>query len=209
MICAIDATHDPNLRSWVKSANQADTDFPIQNLPFGVFQQRGHAETPRIGVAIGDQILDLTACHETGLLQELPESLQAACCASTLNPVMAMGRTASLPLRHHLSQLLRAGQVHPADRTILVSMSEAQLLLPATIGDYTDFYASIFHAANVGKLFRPDNPSAAKLQTYSDRLSRTGIFDRSEWHPDQTSLRSTETSKRLNSYVCPFSNVGL
>ncbi|MBW4542588.1 MAG: fumarylacetoacetase [Myxacorys chilensis ATA2-1-KO14] len=158
MICAIDSTHDPSLRSWVKSANQADTDFPIQNLPFGVFQERGRAETPRIGVAIGDQILDLTACQQIGLLQELPESLKAACCASTLNRLMAMGRTASLSLRHHLSQLLRAEQSPPSDSTILVSMSEAQLLLPATIGDYTDFYASIFHATNVGKLFRPDNP---------------------------------------------------
>lgn len=157
MICPIDATHDPNLRSWVKSANQANTDFPIQNLPFGVFQ-RSRAEAPRIGVAIGDQILDLAACQAVGLLAELPDSLQAACCAATLNSLMAMGRTASQPLRHHLSQLLRADDRPTTDAKILVSMSEAQMLLPATIGDYTDFYASIFHATNVGKLFRPDNP---------------------------------------------------
>ncbi|WNZ48394.1 fumarylacetoacetase [Leptolyngbya boryana CZ1] len=156
MTCAIDFTHDPNLRSWVHSANQADTDFPIQNLPFGIFQAQNRSETPHIGVAIGDQILDLMACQKLGRLEELPEALQAACCASTLNSLMAMGKPASLRLRHHLSQLLRVGQA--PDSRILVSMSDAQLLLPATIGDYTDFYASIFHATNVGKLFRPDNP---------------------------------------------------
>lgn len=156
MICSIDATHDPNLRSWIESANQPDTDFPIQNLPFGVFQTT--AEGPRIGVAIGDQILDLAACRATGLLQDLPEPLQAACAAPTLNSLMALGGAASLPLRHHLSQLLQTGATHPPSDKILVARSEAQLLLPATIGDYTDFYASIFHATNVGKLFRPDNP---------------------------------------------------
>ncbi|HEY9696725.1 MAG TPA: fumarylacetoacetase [Trichocoleus sp.] len=157
MICPIDATHDPNLQSWVESANQADTGFPIQNLPFGVFQ-RGNADKPRIGVAIGNQILDLTACRTAGLLQNLPESLQIACTAPILNPLMAMGKPASLLLRHHLSHLLRAGQTPLPEDQILAPMSEAQMLLPATIGDYTDFYASIFHATNVGKLFRPDNP---------------------------------------------------
>jgi fumarylacetoacetase len=158
MICEIDATHDVNLRSWVESANQAGTDFPIQNLPFGVFQRRGAVDTPHLGVAIGDQILDLAACHAIGLLQELPEPLQAACTASTLNSLMAMGRGASLRLRHHLSQLLQVGQAPSDADKILVPMVEAKMLLPATIGDYTDFYASIFHATNVGKLFRPDNP---------------------------------------------------
>lgn len=158
MICSIDATHDPTLRSWVDSANQADTDFPIQNLPFGVFQRQGNVESPRVGVAIGDQILDLAACSAAGLLQDLPAPLQAACSAASLNSLMALGRTGSLQLRHHLSQLLRAGQEHAPANQILVPQSEVQLLLPATIGDYTDFYASIFHATHVGKLFRPDNP---------------------------------------------------
>ncbi len=156
---SIDATHDPSLRSWVESANQKDTDFPIQNLPFGVFRPRGSAEPSRIGVAIGDQILDLTRCCEAGLLQELPEKLQEACTASNLNPLMAMGSEALSALRRCLSELLRYdGQTPSPDREILIPMSEAELLLPATIGDYTDFYASIFHATNVGKLFRPDNP---------------------------------------------------
>lgn len=155
----IDATHNPSLRSWVESANQKDTDFPIQNLPFGVFRPQGSAEPSRIGVAIGDQILDLTQCCEAGFLQELPEKLQEACAAPNLNPLMAMGSEASSALRHCLSELLRYNeQTPPPEREILIPMSEAELLLPAAIGDYTDFYASIFHATNVGKLFRPDNP---------------------------------------------------
>jgi fumarylacetoacetase len=154
----IDTTHDPNLRSWVESANQQDTDFPIQNLPFGVFRRQGSAQTPRIGVAIGDKILDLARCYQLGLLSELPEHLQIACTSPNLNLLMGMGITARLALRQRLSQLLRADtQQHPpAD--IIISMSEVELLLPANIGDYTDFYASIFHATNIGKLFRPDNP---------------------------------------------------
>lgn len=158
MICAIDATHNPDLQSWVESANQANTDFPIQNLPFGVFHRRGRSDVPRIGVAIGDQILDLAACRASGLLQALSEPLQAACSAPSLNALMALGKPAAQQLRHHCSQLLQAGQAHPLASQILVAMAEVEMQLPATIGDYTDFYASIFHAANVGKLFRPDNP---------------------------------------------------
>jgi fumarylacetoacetase len=155
----IDATHDPTLHSWVESANEKGTDFPIQNLPFGVFRPRGSTEPSRIGVAIGNQILDLALCCEAGLLEELPAQLQQACTAPNLNPLMAMGSEASSELRHCLSKLLRYdSQTPPPNREILIPMSEAQLLLPATIGDYTDFYASIFHATNVGKLFRPDNP---------------------------------------------------
>ncbi|MDV2993569.1 MAG: hypothetical protein N4J56_003223 [Chroococcidiopsis sp. SAG 2025] len=158
MIRPIDRTHNPNLRSWVDSANQKDTDFPIQNLPFGVFRPR-NSNNSRIGVAIGDQILDLTACCQAGLLQELPQELQAACTVPKLNQLMAMGSRAASALRDRLSQLLRAdAQNPPLESKILYSMSEAELLLPADIGDYTDFYASIFHATNVGKLFRPDNP---------------------------------------------------
>lgn len=155
----IDSTHDPSLRSWVESANQKDTDFPIQNLPFGVFRRRGSADIPRIGVAIGDQILDLFLCVQLGLFEALPEQLHAACLAPNLNALMAMGIDAVSALRQQLSQLLHYNeQKSPPDTAILISMSEAELLLPANIGDYTDFYASIYHATNVGKLFRPDNP---------------------------------------------------
>jgi len=159
MIRPIDATHDPSLHSWVESANQKDTDFPIQNLPFGVFRPKDSGETSRIGVAIGDQILDLALCCEVGLLQELPQELQDACAASNLNQLMTMGSGAWSVLRRRLSDLLRSDRQKPPPETeILIPMSEAELLLPASIGDYTDFYASIFHATNVGKFFRPDNP---------------------------------------------------
>ena len=159
MSYSVNHTHDPNLRSWVESANQQSTDFPIQNLPFGVFRHRDSTETPHIGVAIGDRILDLFACYQAGLLQELPESLQAVCTQTNLNPLMALGSWATSSLRDRLSELLSLNGSQPPQATkILVPMAEAELILPAHIGDYTDFYASIFHATNVGKLFRPDNP---------------------------------------------------
>lgn len=153
----IDATHDPALRSWVESANQPDADFPIQNLPFGVFRKPGSSQA-RIGVAIGDQILDLVQCHGEGLLQELPMVVKDACLAPTLNLLMFLGREASSSLRQRLSDVLRSGAEIPSAANLLVPMSEAELLLPASMGNYTDFYASIFHATNVGKLFRPDHP---------------------------------------------------
>ena len=154
---AIDATHNPDLRSWVESANQPDSDFPIQNLPFGVFRRTG--EEAHIGVAIGDSILDLAACSTLGLLQELPQPVQAACTTPNLNALMVLGREPASSLRHCLSRLLSANQpIERVDSQLLVFMAEADLLLPAHIGDYTDFYASIFHATTVGALFRPDNP---------------------------------------------------
>lgn len=158
MIPTIDRTHDPNLRSWVTSANQPDTDFPIQNLPFGVFCQRGRAAQVHIGVAIGDQILDLARCVNAGYLSDLPQPIQTACTAENLNALMALGRKASSQLRHRVSELLSQQKEPPPDPHLLVAIADADLLLPAAIGDYTDFYASIFHATNVGRLFRPDHP---------------------------------------------------
>ncbi len=159
MNLSINATHDPNLRSWVGSANPVGTDFPIQNLPLGVFRRPGEAGVSRIGVAIGDQILDLFQCVQAGLFQDFSEKLQEACAASVLNPLMASGQDAVSSLRRRCSELLRQGSQKPdLESGILVAIAEVELLLPAAIGDYTDFYASIFHATNVGKLFRPDNP---------------------------------------------------
>jgi fumarylacetoacetase len=132
----LDETHDPALQSWVESANTPDTDFPIQNLPFGVYRHGQSAA--RVGVRIGDQVLDVP---------EYP----------SLNAVMALGRTASSELRRKLSRALRADNRNPP-RDLLHPVAECELLLPASIEDYTDFYASIFHATNVGKVFRPDNP---------------------------------------------------
>jgi fumarylacetoacetase len=151
----IDDTHDPRLRSWIESANPPASDFPIQNLPFGVFRRKGSNDRPRIGVAIGDQIVDLARCRERGALSGLPETLQQACDGSILNPLMALG-AASSALRGRLVDLLRAGA--PNEAAFLVAMHDAELLMPVDVRGYTDFYASVFHATNVGRLFRPDNP---------------------------------------------------
>ena len=147
------------LKSWVPSANDPQTDFPLQNLPYGVFR---HGEHTRIGVAIGDRILDLQACAQQGLLAALPEEIAAACSAELLNPLMSLGPTAWTALRHRLIVLLGEEQAGSETQQrlepFLVPMHEAVMQLPARIGDYTDFYASIYHATRVGKRFRPDNP---------------------------------------------------
>ena len=152
----VDSTHHPNLRSWVESANRPGADFPIQNLPFGVFRR---GSSCAIGVAIGDRILDLGRAAQAGLLKGLAAPAVDACSASALNPLMALGRAHWPPLRKRLSELLRAGGEHQAAvEPWLVRMDETAMAVPARIGDYTDFYASIHHATNVGRLFRPDNP---------------------------------------------------
>jgi fumarylacetoacetase len=158
----LDETHDPTVQSWVESANVADADFPIQNLPFGVFRQRGAGGEPCVGVAIGDRILDLCRMQSEGLLAaESIELAATARAADSLNPLMALGAGPRRALRRRIHAALRK-DASDADREAasrhLRRQSEVEMLLPAVIGDYTDFYASIFHATNVGKLFRPDNP---------------------------------------------------
>src|SRR5579863_36999 len=147
------------LKSWIASANDSATDFPLDNLPYGVFR-RAHAT--QIGVAIGDQILDLGACASEGLSKELPSEIVDACTAQVLNPLIALGPQAWSSLRHQLQEFLgereRGSQRQRRLASMLVPMRDAEMLLPVHIGDYTDFYASIHHASRVGKLFRPDNP---------------------------------------------------
>jgi len=158
----LDATHDPALRSWVDSAAAPTTDFPIQNLPLGAFRAAGSSAVPRLGVAIGDRVLDLVHARENGLLDGLRADAVEACGASTLTPLFACGGAALTALRARLSALLRAdtpeGARAKSNRSLLVKMSDVEMALPAEIGDYTDFYASIDHATNVGSMFRPDNP---------------------------------------------------
>ena len=152
-------THDPALQSWVRSANTAHTDFPVQNLPFGIFSR--HHDALRVGVAIGDMVLDLAACAEAGLLSESPAL--AACSLPSLNALMALDPHDLSRLRAELSELLRedspasaSARAHAA--RILVPIGDVTMHLPADVGDYTDFYASVYHATNVGSMFRPDNP---------------------------------------------------
>ena len=158
----MDSTHDPALASWVESANGSG-DFPIQNLPFGVFRRRGTAEPARVGIAIGDMILDVAAAHRTGGFTGAAGPAAEACGEPALNRLMRLGPGARIELRRQVSALLAADSpAYRADRAlgsrILVSRADAEMLLPAEIGDYTDFYASVHHATNVGSMFRPDNP---------------------------------------------------
>ena len=147
-------THDPALQSWVPAANAADCDFPLQNLPYGVFRRAGSTQPFRVGVAIGDQILDLTAAYASGALPEA-----AACCAERLNPFMAQGSAAWSALRLALSRALRQDSaLQERLQNCLLAQDQAEFDLPAQIGDYTDFYTSIHHASAVGRLLRPDNP---------------------------------------------------
>lgn len=146
------------IRSWVESANQPTTDFPLENLPYGVFR---HEAQRRIGIAIGDQVLDLRACAEQGLLDTLPTEVVAACSSESLNSLMALGHQVWTALRRQLTGLLAESadrRTQARVKPLLTPAQEVQMQLPAQIGDYTDFYASIDHATRVGKLFRPDNP---------------------------------------------------
>jgi fumarylacetoacetase len=147
------------LRSWIASANDPATDFPLDNLPYGVFR---YALRTHIGVAIGDHILDLGACASVGLLKDLDSPIVDACAAQALNPLMALGPRAWSALRHHVQALLadnpRDEKLQTRLSSMLVPMRDADMQMPVHIGDYTDFYASIYHATRVGKLFRPDNP---------------------------------------------------
>ena len=155
----LNETHDPALRSWLASANDKASDFPIQNLPFGAFLSPDD-EMERVGVAIGDQIVDLFASAEAGAFdQENDDAREAvrACAGPNLNPLMAMSPRFWSALRLSLSRLLREGS--EGQKTLrLLPMAETELLMPVEIGDYSDFYASVHHALNVGTMLRPDNP---------------------------------------------------
>ena len=156
---ALNETHDPKLISWVASANLPGNDFPIQNLPFAIFRSKGSDEIFRGGVAIGDQVLDLAALSSKNVLNGDAQQALLAASGSTLNYFMALGHTAWSSLRLALSRLLREDAKQQAiTAQCLLDMEDVEYALPAHIGDYTDFYTSIHHATNVGKLFRPDNP---------------------------------------------------
>ena len=140
----MDPTHDPGLKSWVESANEPGCDFPIQNLPFGIFRRKRSGEKPRGGVAIGEQILDLAAFGlKTG---------------PTLNGLAAQGRAAWKKLRKELSKNLSDPGKRRRLSRYLVPMKQAELFRPVAVGDYSDFFAGIHHATNTGRMFRPDNP---------------------------------------------------
>ena len=164
-----DDTHDPALTSWVASANAPDSDFPVQNLPYGRFRPKASADGQnaplRVGVAIGDQVLDLRLASEVcpwpsevmPFLEPLTEGDLAA--------FMAMGRPAWRQLRSALSEALRTDSVlGPFLESCLLPQTDVQMVMPCAIGDYTDFYTSIHHATAIGRMFRPDNPLLPNYQ---------------------------------------------
>ncbi|HKO13231.1 MAG TPA: fumarylacetoacetase, partial [Acidobacteriaceae bacterium] len=133
---------------WLESANDPQTDFPIENLPFGNFEA---GKRQGIGLAIGDQIIDLRGCRDAGLFGDLT------------SPVFFLNRMGGEPyrareIRQRLTVLLTDSQYRSQVEPHLIPQSSVQMVPPFRIGDYTDFYASIHHATNVGRLFRPDNP---------------------------------------------------
>ncbi len=155
MALPLNETHDPARRSFVESANAPGCDFPIQNLPFGVFCP-AIGMPPRVGVAIGDQIVDVAAAGSS--LGGLAAEAARACAAPRLNGLMALGPQAWSALRLALSRALSADREDKGTRQHLTPMARAEIALPVAIGDFTDFFASIFHATNAGRMFRPDNP---------------------------------------------------
>ncbi|HWF00053.1 MAG TPA: fumarylacetoacetase, partial [Caulobacteraceae bacterium] len=154
----IDETHDPARGSWVEGAD-GHVEFPIQNLPLGIFAPPG--EAPRAGTAIGDKVLDLRALGAAGLLgAEAAEVLTGA----TLNALFAAPPQLRRDLRRRLSALLHDDRQRAAVEPWLHEAAACTMLLPAAIGDYTDFYVGIHHAGNVGRQFRPDNPLLANYK---------------------------------------------
>ena len=205
----LNETHDPVLRSWVAEANQPGSDFPIQNLPFSVFRRRGSDEAFRGGVAIGDQIVDLAQAADGGAFSGEAAVAASSCGEASLNRLMSMGPTAWAALRLALSRALRTGASQAALLAdTLVPQTEVEYTVPARIGDYTDFYTSVYHATNVGKLFRPDNPLMPNYKWvpigYHGRSSSIGVSGQSFARPVGQTLPPGATqpefgpSKRLD-----------
>jgi fumarylacetoacetase len=151
----LNETHDPKRRSFVESANAPGCDFPIQNLPFGLFRL-APGQQPRVGVAIGDQIVDVAGAAES--FDGLAVEAARACGAPFLNSLMSLGPQAWSALRLGLSRGLSAESGGSRLWPYLIPMAQADIRLPVAFRNFTDFFASIFHASNAGRMFRPDNP---------------------------------------------------
>jgi fumarylacetoacetase len=194
----VNATHDAALRSWVASAEEAGSDFPIQNLPFGRFRRAGSGQAWRVGVAIGDQVLDLKLAAKQGTWSPDIKALLAPLARGDLNTLMGQRGGARSALRAALSGALAEGSAqHAALEKALLPQSEAQMSLPCTIGDYTDFYTGIHHATTVGKLFRPDNPLLPNYKWvpigYHGRASSIGVSGQQFKRPHGQTIGQAET----------------
>ncbi len=198
----LDPTHDATLRSWVESANAPDSDFPVQNLPYGAFRRKGSDEPLRIGVAIGDLILDLKLAREQCPWGPGVDELLAPLSAGDLKPLMAAPAATRRLLRSALSMALAEGSDQaPFLDLCLVPQVQAEMALPCAIGDYTDFYAGIHHATAVGKLFRPDNPLLPNYKWvaigYHGRASSIAVSPQAFVRPSGQSLPAGATEPRF------------
>lgn len=176
----LDDTHDPAQASWVPSAQRPGGDFPLQNLPHGVFRRHGSAEPWRGGVAIGDEILDLQAALAAGLFGPGVREAAAAAAGPTLNPLMALGPAAWRALRLALWQLLRADSPQAALAAgCLVPQAQADMALPAAVGEFADFFSSWHHMVNAGRIFQPDAPPLPNFRwlpiAYHGRASTVAV----------------------------------
>ena len=198
----LDATHDPALRSWVESANDGATDFPIQNLPYGRFRRKGVDEPYRIGVAIGDQVLDLKQAlvqcpwdkKHYDMLQPLAEG--------NLYHLMSLGPAARRQARLAISHALRSDSDQgPFLELCMVPQDKIEMALPCRINDYTDFYTSIHHATAVGKLFRPDQPLLPNYKWvpigYHGRASSIGVSGAGLLRPHGQVRSASDASPRF------------
>lgn len=166
--------------SFVESANRPSGDFPLENLPFCSFRPAHTNSLFRIGVGIGDQILDLFQAASTGVMQGLATETIAACQLSHLNALFDLGREAISKLKEQLTVLLGGQSTEiPSITTLLVEQTSVEFGVPFQIGDYTDFFASVNHATNVGKMYRPETPLLPNFKTlplaYHGRASSIAV----------------------------------
>lgn len=184
-------------KSWLPAANQPGCDFPLQNLPFCVFS--GANGVAAMGVGIGDAVLDVQMLVASEHTSELPGTLRDACRGTSLNALMACGKAATSLLRQKLMMLLRedaAPALRESLRPMLTPVAEAKFVLPVAIGDYTDFYASVHHATNVGSLFRPDQPLLPNYKFlplgYHGRTSSIAVSGQAVVRPQGQSKRPAD-----------------
>jgi fumarylacetoacetase len=194
----IDHTHDPALKSFIPGANAPGCDFPIQNLPYAAFRRRASNDGHRIGVAIGDEMLDIAAVAD--LLDGPARHAAAACAVPHLNDLMKLGPASWAALRSGLSGLLSTADADRRSRveTSLTPIAAAEFSVPVQIGNFTDFFASIFHAVNAGRLFRPDNPLMPNYKyvpvAYHSRASSVRISGEPVRRPLGQTKRADETA---------------
>ncbi len=191
----LNASHDVSRRSWLASANPGAGDFPLQNLPFGIFRESGDKTTFRAGVAIGDQVLDLRAADGCGLIQGEAAAAVKACSGETLNGLLALGSPSWSALRRALFDLLLDSATEATQQAVkrcLIPQAQIEHRLPTQPGNYTDFYTSIDHALNVGRLIFPERPLTPNFQwlpiAYHGRVSSMGVSGQQFHRPMGQSL---------------------